>query len=145
MPPTQLLIVAGTFGPRLPADAVLAAIALGAEEGGLPESDLCPLPNPGESGEDVRALLDDLDFDARMRAAHAVVIGARQLEARALVGSVTFEIATRARQSGVPSYAVTPRNRLSAFDARILDLQEILEANSARSLEAAGRRFASIA
>ena len=65
---------------------------------------------------------------ARMRLARAVVVGAQRLEERTLAGSVTFEIATRARQGGVPAYAVTSENALEPFDARILDLQLVLEA-----------------
>jgi hypothetical protein len=44
----------------------------------------------------------------------------------------------------VPAYAVTATNRLSAFDARMLDLQVILEASTARALQAAARRLAKL-
>jgi glycerate kinase len=106
----------------------------------------CPivLPGPGKEVEDARALLDELGFDARMRRARAIVIGAPRLEESALAGSLTFEIATRARQGGVPAYAVTSENRLDSFDARILDLQAILPARGAKSLQAAGRELARI-
>ena len=143
-PPLQLLIASGAFGPRLSAPAVAAAIARGVQAGGLPEPDLCPLSPADEAAGDVRALLDGIGFDARMRRARAVVIAAARLEERTLAGSLAFEIATRARQSGVPAYAVTTENQLDAFDARILDLQVILEARGARSLETAGRRLAGI-
>ena len=53
-----------------------------------------------------------------------------------------FEIATRARQAGVPAYAVTGENELDAFDARMLDLQVILEARTVRGLAAAGTKLA---
>jgi glycerate kinase len=145
-----VLVACAPFGPRLPADAVASAIARGLQDGGLPEPDVCPLSGPGaaagtRTGEgDVRELLDALDFDARMRAARAVVIGARRLEERALAGSVTFEIATRARQGGIPAYAVAGEDALEPFDARILDLQLVLQADSRRALAAAGRRLASI-
>jgi len=79
-----------------------------------------------------------------MRSARAVVVGAPRLHERTLAGSVTFEIATRARQSGVPAYAVTAENALEPFDARILDLQLVLRAGSSSALAAAGRRLASI-
>jgi hypothetical protein len=39
---------------------------------------------------------------------------------------------------------VTGENRLGCFDARILDLQLILEAHSTRALAAAGRRLAQL-
>jgi glycerate kinase len=142
--PQTLLVASGPFGPRLPASGVAAAIARGLQDGGLPEPDLCPLPLPDEDGADALVLLDALDFDARMRRARAVVVGAERLEERTLAGSVTFEIATRARQGGVPAYAVTGANALGPFDARILDLQVILEARSARALVAAGRKLAGL-
>ena len=44
----------------------------------------------------------------------------------------------------MPAYAVTAENGLSAFDARILDLQVILEASTPRALAAAGRRLAEL-
>ena len=142
--PRHLLVASSAFGPRLSASAVAAAIARGVRAGGLPEPDLLPLSPAEEASEDVRALLDALDFDARMHRARAVVIAAARLEERTLAGSLAFEIATRARQSGVPAYAVTAENLLDAFDARILDLQTILEARGARSLTTAGRMLASI-
>ena len=58
---------------------------------------------------------------------------------------VTFEIATRARQRGVPAYAVTAANELNAFDARILDLQLILMARDVPALVSAGRKLAEVA
>ena len=91
---------------------------------------------------DARELLDELRFDTRMLRARAVVIGAERLEERTLAGSITFEIATRARQSGVPTYAVTGENALTAFDARILDLQVILQARSRDGLVTAGHKLA---
>ncbi len=84
------------------------------------------------------------DFDARMRAARAVVVGAERLDERTLLGSATFEIATRARQAGVPAYAVTGENALSPFDARILDLQVILQARDTRALRRAGEKLAGL-
>jgi len=66
------------------------------------------------------------------------------LEEQTLAGSLAFEAATRARQAGVPCYAVTAVNRLNAFDLRILDLQVVLEASTGRALRVAGRRLAAI-
>jgi glycerate kinase len=144
--PRTLLVVARSFDERLTAQRVAAAIASGLEAEGWP-TDLCPIdsgeaPPAGSAGR-VRAL-DDLDFDARMRSARAVILAERRLQEDTLAGSAVFEIATRARQAGVPVCAVTAENRLDSFDARILDLQAILEAGSARSLRAAGRRLAGL-
>jgi glycerate kinase len=141
----RLLVACAPFGPRLPAATVASAIARGVQDGGLPEPDVCPLPIPGDDGEDVRRLLEELDFDARMRRARAVVIGAERLEERTLAGSVVFEIATRARQGGVPAYAVTGENALNAFDARILDLQVIVLARGRAALVSAGTKLAAVA
>ena len=58
--------------------------------------------------------------------------------------SAVFEIATRARQAGIPAYAVAGKNALSSFDARILDLQVILEANNTRALRRAGEKLAGL-
>jgi glycerate 2-kinase len=140
----RLLVACGPFGPRLPAVAVASAIARGIQDGGLPEPDVCDLELSGENGADVRQLLDELGFDVRMRKARAVVIGTERLEEHTLAGSVTFEIATRARQGGVPAYAVTGENALDTFDARILDLQLILQARSSGALITAGRKLAGL-
>ncbi len=142
--PESLLVASGPFGPGLAASEVIAAIARGLRAGGAPDPDVCPLPVGGVSGDDVRALLEELNVDARMRRARAVVIGAERLEERTLAGSVTFELATRARQGGVPAYAVTGENALEPFDARILDLQVVLQARSRGALVAAGKRLAAL-
>jgi glycerate kinase len=89
-------------------------------------------------------VLDALDFDPRMRAARAVVTGEGRIDQQSLAGKLVSEIATRARQAGVPCYAVVGRRELDAFGARILDLQAILEARTLPELEAAGRQLAEI-
>lgn len=142
--PTTALVATGPFGARLPAARVAAAIARGLQAGGAPAADLCPIVPDEAPGGDVRGLLDALDFDARMRRSRAVVLGEWRLAEGALEGSAAFEIASRARQAGVPTYAVTAENGLDAFDARILDLQAILLADSTRALAAAGRRLAGL-
>ncbi len=140
MIPRTLLIASGPF-ERLSAQRVASAISRGLASGGFP-ADECPLQTGGDPQADVRALLDAVGFDERMRRARAVVLAEWLLEERTLTGSPAFEIATRARQAGVPAYALTAANRLSAFDARILDLQAILEASTPRALQAAARRLA---
>jgi glycerate kinase len=89
-------------------------------------------------------VLDALDFDPRMRAARAVVTGEGRIDQQSLAGKLVSEIATRARQAGVPCYAVVGRRELDAFGARVLDLQAILEARTLPELEAAGRQLAEI-
>jgi glycerate kinase len=106
--------------------------------------DLCPIAGGERDLSAIRHSLDAVDFDARMRAARAVVVSAARLDEVTLLGSATFEIATRARQSGVPAYAVTGHNALSLFDARILDLQVVLEVHNARALRRAGEQLAGL-
>jgi glycerate kinase len=112
--------------------------------GGLPVPDLLPIDASADAAADVRELLDELGFDARMRRARALVIADARLQERTLAATVTFELATRARQAGVPAYAITAENALDPFDARILDLQVILQASGTRALAAAGRKLAAL-
>jgi glycerate kinase len=150
-----LLVAACSFEGGLDAGRVAGAIGRGLWEGGLPPADLCPIDSElcaeargslaPAGAEAMRDLLDELDFDRRMQAARAVVVAVTRLQERTLRSSVAFEIATRARQGGVPAYAVVAKNELSPFDARILDLQLILTATGTRSLVAAGRRLAEVA
>lgn len=83
-------------------------------------------------------VLAAVDYDARMRAARAVVTGEGRLDRQSLVGKLVSEVATRARQAGVPCHAVVGSNALELFDMRILDLQLVLEASTLAELEAAG-------
>lgn len=129
--PDTLVLAVCSFGEELPAERVANAIAKGVRAAGMPRPDRCPIEDALPS-----------DFDERMRRARAVIVGAARLEEQTLAGSPTFELATRARQAGVPAYAVTAENRLDPFDARILDLQAIFEADSPRALVAAGRKLA---
>jgi glycerate kinase len=76
-----------------------------------------------------------------MRAARAVVVGEGRLDATTLEGKIAGEIATRARQAGVPCHAIVGTNAIDRFSARILDLQVIQEASTREELEAAGERL----
>ena len=89
-------------------------------------------------------VLDAVGFDARMRAAKAVVTGEGKLDEQSLVGKVVSEVATRARQSGVPCHAVVGTRELDSMGARILDLDHVLEASTLEELKAAGRRLADL-
>jgi hypothetical protein len=143
MIPRTVLIASRRFD-TLSADEVGSAIGRGLLTGGW-QTDLCPIVLENDLQQDIRGLLDALDFDARMRRARAVVLAEWRLKmVPTPAGSPPFEIATRARQAGVPACAVTAENTLDAFDARMLDLQVILEGSSRRRLEAAGRRIAEL-
>jgi glycerate kinase len=83
-------------------------------------------------------ILDALDFDARMRAARAVVTGEGRLDEQTLEGKLVGEIGTRTRQAGVPLHAIVGTDRLDAFGKRIIDLQLVQEATNLDEIEAAG-------
>ncbi|MBJ7470883.1 MAG: glycerate kinase [Solirubrobacteraceae bacterium] len=87
-------------------------------------------------------VLATLGVDARMRAARFVIVGEGRLDRTTLRGKAPGELATRARQGGVPCHAVVGSTTLSAFDARIIDLMEIIEAPTRQDLVAAGRYLA---
>ncbi len=89
-------------------------------------------------------ILDRIEFEPRMRAARAVIAGEGKLDEQSLAGKAVSEVATRARQSGIPCHAVAGRVELDSFGARILDLQAIIEAGTLPALEQAGRRLAGL-
>ena len=83
-------------------------------------------------------ILGALEFDARMRAARAVVTGEGKLDEQTLEGKLVGEIGTRTRQAGVPLHAIVGTDRLDAFGKRIIDLQLVQEATTLEEMEAAG-------
>ncbi len=89
-------------------------------------------------------VLDAIGFDLRMRAARAVVTGEGRLDQQSLAGKLVSEVATRARQAGVPCHAVVGSRQLDAFGARVLDLQAVIEASTVAEIGAAGRRLAEL-
>jgi glycerate kinase len=89
-------------------------------------------------------VLDAVGFDARMRAARAVVTGEGRLDSQSLAGKAVSEVATRARQAGVPCHAIVGTRELDSFGARVLDLDTVYEATTLDELEDAGRRLAGI-
>jgi glycerate kinase len=86
-------------------------------------------------------VLRALNFDTRMRAARAVIVGEGRLDATTLEGKIAGEIATRARQAGVPCHAIVGSDAIDRFSARILDLQVILEAGTPDQLADAGEEL----
>jgi glycerate kinase len=89
-------------------------------------------------------VLQALDFDRRMLASRAVIVGEGRLDATSLEGKIVAEVSTRARQNGVPAHAIVGSCALERFDARILDLQEILEAGDEPAIEAAATALAGV-
>jgi glycerate kinase len=122
--PDTVLIVAEDF-PGLSAERVVGALTRGLQS----TERRLPVKTIDESTRDLRE-------------GRAVVIAAARLDERTLAGSLAFEVATAARQSGVPAYAVAAQSALDLFDARMLDLQMVLQARTAQSLRAAGRKLA---
>jgi glycerate kinase len=89
-----------------------------------------------------RFVLSALDADERIQAARAVIVGEGRLDRTTLEGKIAAEISVRARQMGVPCYAVVGSNGLEAIDQRILDIQAIVEATTLDEIEQAGREIA---
>ena len=89
-------------------------------------------------------VLGSLDFDARMRAARAVIVGEGRIDEQTLQGKIAGEIATRARQSGVPCFAIVGSSDLDAFGARMLDLQRVIEAPDLDAIAAAAASLADV-
>lgn len=75
-------------------------------------------------------VLDRLGFSARMTDARAVITGEGAVDRQTLLGKAVGEVATRARQAGVPCHVITGRMSMTDFDARILDFESWHEAGS---------------
>jgi glycerate kinase len=89
-------------------------------------------------------VLDQVDFTARMRAARAVITGEGALDRQTLLGKAVGEVATRARQAGVPCHAIVGRMEMTEFDARILDFESVTEAGSAAAVADAAERLVAV-
>jgi glycerate kinase len=87
-------------------------------------------------------VLDAVGFDARARAARAVIAGEGRIDEQSVMGKIVGEIAARARKAGVPLYAVVGSNQLPPAAAREIDLRSITEATDIAEMEAAGERLA---
>jgi glycerate kinase len=89
-------------------------------------------------------VLDRVGFSPRMLAARAVLTGEGRLDRQTLLGKAVGEVATRARQSGVPCHAIVGRRALSEFDARVLDFESIAEAGDERAIADAAEQIAAV-
>ena len=146
MIPDTIVLVAERFSPLMSSEHVASAIARGLRASGSyeverhsrddPETPPHERPRPSER----EALWDEL----HLRDARALVIADPDLCSGSPPRSASFEIATRARQGGVPAHAITAIAAPDLFQARMLDLQVVLCASSARSLESAGARLAEL-
>ena len=141
-PNLRLLLVGEPFGAGLGASAATRWLAGGLRDGGLPEPDVLTLAGGLHPGPELNELLEQEQLASRMDVARALVIATNRLDGGLLQDTPAFELATRARQGGVPCYAVTAENGLDSFQERILDLQLVLRAGAPRSLREAGRTLA---
>jgi glycerate kinase len=73
-----------------------------------------------------------------------VVTGEGKLDRQSLAGKAVSEVATRARQAGVPCHAIVGTNELDSFGRRILDLETVSAAGTLEQLQVAGRRLAAM-
>jgi glycerate kinase len=87
-------------------------------------------------------VLDEVGFDAHMRASRFVVTGEGRLDEQTLAGKLVGEVATRCRQAGVACHAVVGENALDPFRVRVLDISSVREATDRRALRRAGRELA---
>jgi glycerate kinase len=86
-------------------------------------------------------VLDQVDFTARMRASRAVITGEGELDRQTLLGKAVGEVATRARQAGVPCHAVVGQMEMTEFDARILDFESVTEAQTIPAITTAAKHL----
>ena len=86
-------------------------------------------------------ILDQLDFDGRMRAARAVITGEGKLDEQTLQGKLVGEIGQRTRQAGVPLHAIVGTDALDDFGKRMIDLQRVLAATTLEEVEASAERL----
>jgi glycerate kinase len=86
-------------------------------------------------------VLDTVGFDERLRRAALVVTGEGAMDEQTLTGKAVAEVATRARQGGVPLHVVVGTNKLDAMQTRLLDIASVTEATNLEELEEAGRRI----
>ncbi|MFL5816630.1 MAG: glycerate kinase [Conexibacter sp.] len=82
-------------------------------------------------------VLDALRFDARLKEAGAVFTGEGKLDEQSLEGKAVGEVATRARQRGVPCHAIVGEAELDRFGRRLLDLDNVVEATTLEEVERA--------
>jgi hypothetical protein len=148
--PDTVLVVASGFPRRLSALRVASAIARGLRSAapvleirlyrlGYPPSELDA--GRGELREAPRRSTRSRGFEQCLRTARAIVLADRDLHRDELHVGATFEIASQARQGGVPAYAVTVPNAPDLFLARMLDLQLVLQASDERTLASAGEKL----
>jgi hypothetical protein len=140
--PREPLLACTSVGRLSPA-AVCRALSRGLAAARIAEPDPFALDD-ARAGAAFARVLAVRDFDDRLRRSRALILAVEELAFDGLAGTAAFELATRARQGGIPAYAVTGHGRLDSFTARMLDLQVVLQARGPRSLAQAGERLGSL-
>jgi hypothetical protein len=143
--PRTIVLVAERFSPQLSSVRVASALARGLRATGLYDVEWHPREDADTPANEWRrteraALREGL----RLSDARALVIADPDLCSGMPPRGESFEIATGARQGGVPAHAVTRVLAPDLFQARMLDLQVVLYARSVRSLEGAGATLAEL-
>ena len=87
-------------------------------------------------------VLDQLDFDERLLAADAVIVGEGRIDGQTRAGKIAGEIAARAARAGVPAYAIVGDDALAEADREPLGLRDVQVASTIGALEAAGQQVA---
>jgi glycerate 2-kinase len=129
-----------TFAQQLPRDP--RGVAMSGAAGGLSGGLWAAYDAVLEPGAPF--ILGELGFDSRLRAARAVIVGEGRIDEQTLEGKIVGEIATRARQAGVPCFAIVGRDDLGRFGARMLDLQRVLEAPTLEVVTEAAASLAAV-
>lgn len=126
------MLIDGALGaPRLGRDRALAELRAGLAAGGAASTVVAGHAPPAE-------------LDAELRGARALILLAPAFDAAARPATRFFELATRARQAGVPAFALVAEQAGDAFAARILDLQRVLLVRSSPAARRAGAAIAAL-
>jgi glycerate kinase len=88
-------------------------------------------------------ILDAVDFDARMRAADAVITGEGKLDRQTLAGKLVGEIAVRCRRADRPVHAIVGIDELGPASARQAALESVRAATTLEEIEATAHEIAS--
>jgi hypothetical protein len=144
--PHKILVLAEPYPGRLSSARVASAIARGLRTTATYDVECHPREDPQTSAADpLPAGAGARSLDALPLAqARAVVLADHALGDGAPPQRAVFEIATRARQGGIPAYAVSGVRRPDLFQARMLDLQVVLYARGERALARAGEELGAL-
>jgi glycerate kinase len=87
------------------------------------------------------AVLEAVNFDRRLSAASAAIVGEGRLDPTTLDGKILWEIAVRARRANVPCHAVVGTVALDKEQLDPLGLKSLVEAGNPARLMAVGQRL----